>query len=153
VTISEQKTQLEFDKARAELKKQEAEALARLGNQNIDITPLLNKFGLKPLGNQNSIELRAYHLEYGILTLNEARARIGLPSVPNGDKLLQPTPDAAKPAPTQQQSTKSSSDKDHDTAFQAHVKRARKLMEDHGFTREDLQGWVIDQSDTTEPHS
>ena len=146
MTIADQKIQLEFDKARAELKKQEAEtyavlaeALARLGNQNIDITPLLNKFGLKPLGNQDSIELRAYHLEYGILTLNEARARIGLPSVPNGDKLLQPT--RTTPNATQQQSTR---DVNRDAAFKANVERAKKLMAEHGFTREDLQGWVID---------
>jgi len=36
-----------------------------------------------------------YHLKYGIATINEVRARLGLPQVPGGDKLIPPQVDKA----------------------------------------------------------
>ncbi len=94
-TFSDLKMQLDLDMGQAELVQKKAEtyavladAMTKLTDLNIDIAPLLVQFKLKSLGIEDSIGLRAYHVQYGLLTLNEARARIGLPSLPNGDKLL-----------------------------------------------------------------
>ena len=40
-----------------------------------------------------------YHLQYGVVTINEARARVGLPPVANGDRVPTPPELAAETAP------------------------------------------------------
>jgi hypothetical protein len=90
MAVGQQIKAAELASKKAEMLLQLAEALTKLSNLNVDITPLLREYKLIPKAGGESIELRAYHLEYGLLTINEARARIGLTPVKNGDEFVAP---------------------------------------------------------------
>jgi phage gp29-like protein len=66
----------------------------------VDVRALLERFGV-PLKDPKDIEQSGqvfkYHLDYGVLTLNEVRERLGLPPVSNGD--VPPVPVAAPADP------------------------------------------------------
>lgn len=51
-------------------------------------------------GGGSSQQIYAYHLQYQILTTNEMRARLGLPSIPGGDVFPEPVPTAPPPDAT-----------------------------------------------------
>lgn len=77
-------------KQNAEVLKTVADSLNTLGNAGapVDVRALLEAYGV-PLKDVEDIEQAGqvfkYHLDYGVLTLNEIRARLGLPKVAGGD--------------------------------------------------------------------
>lgn len=46
--------------------------------------------GEEVLGGSEAGKVYEYHMDYGILTKNEVRQKLGLPPVPGGDKLIEP---------------------------------------------------------------
>lgn len=94
----------EDKKARVEVLRTVAEALNTLSSANapVDVRALLEQFGV-PMKDPKDIEqlgqVYKYHLDYGALTLNEIRERLGLPPVKGGDEapkpLAAPSGDAA----------------------------------------------------------
>lgn len=68
----------------------------------IDRRALFARYGL-PLdrrdesGDETSQQIYQYHLQFGIVTVNEARAALGLPPVPGGDVPPQPLPPGTDP--------------------------------------------------------
>lgn len=79
-----------------------SQAVKGLREQNVDVTPLLEKYGLRPLaaGGSEKPPIFAYHLNAGVLTINEVRATLGLDPVPWGDERTSaaPLPPVSAPA-------------------------------------------------------
>lgn len=75
----------------------------RLG-QSIDTAKLFEQFGIPGVAPEDrkdeSGKIFAYHFKYGALTINEARASLGLPPVSGGDKLIQPEAEQRAGAPS-----------------------------------------------------
>lgn len=69
-----------------------SQALTALRDQGIDIQPLVEKFDLKLVDAAAGRlpEIRAYHMDRGVVTINEVRERLKLEPVPDGDKLITP---------------------------------------------------------------
>lgn len=77
-----------------------AQAVKGLREQNVDVSPLLEKNGLRSLtvgGSAEKPPIFAYHLNAGVLTINEVRATLGLEPVPWGEARTTATPQAAEP--------------------------------------------------------
>ena len=72
----------------------------------VDAKLVAEQFGIPLIAGQDTAQagqFYKYHFDYGIITLNEARARLGLPPLPNGDVPPLPLasaggPPGAKPA-------------------------------------------------------
>lgn len=90
-------------KANADILKIVSDALNTMSNANapVDVRALLERYGV-PLKDPKDVEQSGqvfkYHLDYGVLTLNEIRERLGLPEVKGGE--VPPKP-AAKPGGTE----------------------------------------------------
>lgn len=85
----------EDKKQRADVLSVVAQALNTLSNAGapIDVRLLLEQYGI-PLKDPKEVEQAGqvfkYHLDYGALTLNEIRERLGLPPVKGGDEAPKP---------------------------------------------------------------
>lgn len=80
-------------KSRAETLTAASKAIADLRAQGIDVTPILEEFKLKldQSGRpQDPQPLYQYHFQFGVVTTNEARARLGLPPIAGGDEPPKP---------------------------------------------------------------
>lgn len=82
------------------------DALSKLTGQGVDPTPLFEEFQLAKLAGtkpQDPTPLFQYHFEYGVVTKNEARERLGLPAIDGGDEPPKPIvqPAAAAPPPAE----------------------------------------------------
>lgn len=83
-----------------------AGAAAQLTAAGVDVRKIAETLGLPmiPLADaapKQGGELFAYHLSWGLFTINEARARLGLPPLPDGDRLpvsMEGAPGAPAPA-------------------------------------------------------
>lgn len=80
-------------KAKAETQRATGEAIKALRDAGLDVDAeaMAEKAGvpLKPPSDEpkQSGELYQYHFEFGIITVNEARAKLGLPPIAGGDEL------------------------------------------------------------------
>lgn len=77
-----------------------AQALEKFLSFGLDVRPILEKFGLRLGEHANetaTAPIYKYHLDYGVLSKNEIRARIGFAPVDGGD--APPLPVAAEAAP------------------------------------------------------
>jgi phage gp29-like protein len=107
----------EDQKQRADVLNVLASAINTLQNANapIDVRGLLEKYGV-PLQDPKDVEQTGqvfkYHLDYGALTLNEIRERLGLPPIKGGDEA--PKPVAAPAAPTGNKPAKPDDDTEED---------------------------------------
>jgi hypothetical protein len=77
-----------------------ADALGKLTNAGapVDVRAFLESFGiplLEPVENEQTGQVYKYHLDYGVLTLNEIRRRLNAPPISGGDE--PPKPMAAAP--------------------------------------------------------
>lgn len=118
----------EDKKQKADVLKVVAEAINTLSNANapIDVRSLLEGYGV-PLQDPKDIEQTGqvfkYHLDYGALSLNEIRERLGLPPVDGGNE--PPKPVAAAPSDGPASSGKALSRDDVIRLMDALVERER----------------------------
>lgn len=80
----------EDDKVRAESWSQAAEAILKLeaAGLRVDKRQVASDLGIELLADDEAEpagELLPFHFEFGLVTINEARSRLGLPPVDNGD--------------------------------------------------------------------
>lgn len=79
-----------------------APVLSTLTDAGVDTEPLLAEFQLTKradLDGDAKAEFYQYDLELGVVTINEARARKGLPPLPDGDRTIPEATAAAAPPP------------------------------------------------------